>query len=264
MSEPRPGIFHIALPDFQPDEGGIEAYKKLFAKMQREHSRLGKGRAIVLDLRHNNGGSSSWSLRVAEHLWGKAIVDAAMEDYFAGTEAWWRPTEANVATLRKYAEQARARGDLKDVEERENFVAQMSRAKDRGEKFLVEKFTSRDVSSRDTTARQTSFPTPVFVVTPPSCASACLDAIDVFTRFEGVTLVGAPTSGDSTYMDVWIDDLPSGRGRIVVPMKVYNNRPRANGEIYQPQILMRGLDWSTGAILDTVERSLQGSPRSGS
>jgi hypothetical protein len=98
------------------------------------------------------------------------------------------------------------------------------------------------------------FTTLVYVITPGRCASACLDALDVFTRFENVTLIGAPTSADSNYMEIRIADLPSGRGRIVVPTKMWQGRARASGEVYHPDILMDDLDWSTDAFLERIER----------
>jgi len=59
-------------------------------------------------------------------------------------------------------------------------------------------------------------------------------------------------------MEVRTPDLPSGHGRLVVPMKIWAHRPRGNGEIYQPHILMNGFVWSTEAFLDRIERDLEG------
>ncbi len=59
-------------------------------------------------------------------------------------------------------------------------------------------------------------------------ASACLDALDVFTRFSNTKLMGAPSSTDSTYMDIRTRPVPSGLASVVIPNKVYGNLPRAN------------------------------------
>jgi hypothetical protein len=100
-----------------------------------------------------------------------------------------------------------------------------------------------------------------YVITPGRCASACLDAVDTFTRFGNVRLIGAPTSADSTYMEVRSQPLPSGRGVIVIPTKVWLGRPRAGGEIYKPHIVMDALDWSTASFLDRIERDLTSAQR---
>ena len=99
---------------------------------------------------------------------------------------------------------------------------------------------------------------PVYVVVPGNCASACLDALDVFTRFPNTVLIGAPSSADSTYMEVRIAELESGRASVIVPNKVYVNRKRGNGEIYQPKILVRDVAWSFDTLLRTVEDDLAG------
>jgi hypothetical protein len=105
----------------------------------------------------------------------------------------------------------------------------------------------------------TDFAAPVYVITPGRCASACLDALDIFTRFPNVRLIGAPTSGDTTYMETRSADLPSGHGRIVVPVKLWAGRPRGTGEYYSPHIPVNDLDWSTVTFLDRIETDLRAS-----
>lgn len=100
------------------------------------------------------------------------------------------------------------------------------------------------------------FHTPVYVINWGLCASACLDANDYFTRFDNVKLIGAPTSADSTYMEVRSADLPSGAARIVIPTKIWVGRQRGWGEVYEPDISMTDLDWSTANFLDWIERDL--------
>jgi hypothetical protein len=96
----------------------------------------------------------------------------------------------------------------------------------------------------------------VYVVVPGNCASACLDALDVLTRFPNTILVGAPSSADSTYMEVRVAELASGRAAVIVPNKVYVKRKRANGEIYTPQIEVRDIAWTTPTLLKTIEADL--------
>jgi hypothetical protein len=257
LTEPQPGIFHIALPDFQPDDEGRAAYRSLFEQLRSRFQELSRARAVILDLRHNNGGSSSWSRQVAEHLWGEKEVGEARSQYFAGTEVWWRPIEANISAMKEYAAQARQRGDIQDADSRDRFIAQLEADRAKGANFTVEKVGTLPLTARETRPRRSRLRAPVYVVTPGDCASACADALDVFTRFEAVKLIGAPSSGDSTYMDIRLQDLPSGRGRLVVPMKVWVHRPRGNGQVYEPHITMEGPDWTTAAFVAAVERDLE-------
>ena len=95
---------------------------------------------------------------------------------------------------------------------------------------------------------------------PGNCASACLDAIDYFKLFSNTKLIGAPSSADSTYMEVRIETLPGGLARVIVPTKLYVNRPRANGMFYRPDIPVTALGWRTATFLDVVEQDLARAP----
>ena len=49
----------------------------------------------VLDLRHNQGGSSYWSLQIAKRLWGEKIVEQKAADLSQNTQVWWRASKDN-------------------------------------------------------------------------------------------------------------------------------------------------------------------------
>lgn len=97
------------------------------------------------------------------------------------------------------------------------------------------------------------FKNKVFVIVPPQCASACLDALDKFKLFENTTLFGAPSSADSMYMEVRLADLPSSLGKVIVPNKVYVNRARGAGDFYKPDVAYKGLDWTTNVLLEQIK-----------
>ena len=65
LAERAPRIQWIAMPDFQPDDAGVAAYKALDAELAAKADELRGARAVVLDLRFNQGGSSAWSYRIA-------------------------------------------------------------------------------------------------------------------------------------------------------------------------------------------------------
>jgi hypothetical protein len=94
------------------------------------------------------------------------------------------------------------------------------------------------------------------VIVPGNCASACLDAVDVFKMFPNTKLVGAPSSAESTYMEVRSQPLPGGLARVVVPVKLYVNRPRGNGEFYKPDIAVTTVGWRTADFQAAIERDL--------
>jgi hypothetical protein len=135
------------------------------------------------------------------------------------------------------------------------FVPVFEAAVTRGDKYLVEPDIPES-SSATKTDEPSELHTPVYVIVPGQCASACLDAIDYFKRFPNTKLIGAPSSADSTYMEVRNPKLPSGMAYAIIPMKIYVDRPRGKGVFYQPDIEMRDFDWSTANFLKRVEADL--------
>lgn len=254
MTEPRPGVFHIGLPDFQPDEAGRAAYARLYEQMRARRPELLRARAVVLDLRHNDGGSSAWSRDVARILWGEAQVDRAMTDYFHDVAIWWRASAANIAHVDQIVTQIRASGREELAQSFATARDQMRASAARGEPYYRTPTRSEPTGPAPP---RTDFSVPVYVITPGGCASACLDAVDTFTRFSNTRLIGAPTSADSTYMEVRSQDLPSGAGTVVIPTKLWAHRPRRAGQVYRPQIELDDLGWTTSAFLDRIEADLR-------
>jgi hypothetical protein len=254
LTEPRPGLYRIVLSSFTPDYEGRTAYARLFENLERRRDLLAASRAIILDLRGNGGGSSSWSVEIAERLWGAEAVTAAQAAYFRDTRIRWFADQANIDHLRINAERIRSEGRAVDARELEQTAEHLAVALGRGQRFFVEDFGPA-LARQAPSARPRHLP-PVYVITDGNCASACLDAIDLFTRFPGVKLVGAPTSADSNYLDIRRESLPSGRGWLVMPMKIWVGRPRASGEVYRPAILVNDLEWRTDVFLDHIERDL--------
>jgi hypothetical protein len=256
LTEPRSGIYRITLSTFSLDEKGRSQYDKLFRDLDADAQQIAAARAIVIDLRNNNGGSSSWGEDVADRLWGKAAVDAAMAKYFRRTQVLWLADSANVAHLREFAAKFRAEGrpQMDEGIHLADLATRLERARMRGKHFYVEDYGA--ILSRQATDATPRLLPPVYVITDGGCASACLDAVDVFTRFSSVKLVGAPTSADSQYLDVRLQPLPSGRGAVWLPTKIWVRRPRRAGEVYRPDIPVNDLDWNTATMLDRIERDL--------
>jgi Peptidase family S41 len=254
LSEPREGVFLIGLPDFQPDAEEQQSYRTLYEELSARSRALREARAVVLDLRHNNGGSSDWGLQVAARLWGQSAVDQRMADHFREVGIWWRASEANLAHLVFLEGELRKQDKVALADLVAQLIGGMRKAIAEGEPFFVQ---PKDSAAAEAAASAPSkFDAPVYVIVPGRCASACLDALDAFTRFDNVRLIGAPTSADTTYLEVRLQDLPSGKGQIAVPTKVWVRRRRGSGEIYRPHILMTRLDWSTAAFLDRIQQDL--------
>ncbi|RVT46014.1 peptidase [Rheinheimera sediminis] len=248
-------IAWIAMPTFSPDADEIKLYESLFSSLEQQRSLLLQAKAIVLDLRHNQGGSSYWSVQVASALWGKKRVESLGNALFRNTEVWWFASRGNTAYVKSLYDVLKAQGQTTMLPWIQAVGQGMQKSLETGNAFYVEgNDTEADVASvlPDPTAELPPLHAPVYVIMPGQCASACLDAVDVFSLFENTKLAGAPSSADSTYMDVRFEPLPSGLGKVIIPNKVYVNRPRANGQYYTPALTHNELDWSTQALLQKV------------
>ncbi|WP_404408110.1 peptidase [Pseudidiomarina marina] len=252
----RGSLAWIAMPTFGPEAEDVARYEQLFKDLQEQQDKLAGATAVILDLRHNQGGSSYWSRKVAEGLWGEAPVNQLRQEKFSSTEVWWRASAGNTAYMADLINILSSRGQQELVSWIQGVQSGMQHAIDAGDDFYVE--ANAEMTNENGMTTPSTFTTPVYVIVPGQCASACLDAIDIFKLFDNTKLVGAPSSSDSTYMEVRLADLPSGYGKIVIPNKVYVNRPRGNGEYYSPDYPYDGLEWTTEAFNNFIQDIIKG------
>lgn len=260
ITEPRKNLLWVAMPTFQPNAAEQKAYDDMAQDITEHRERALHADAIVIDLRHNQGGSSAWSKQFAYALWGKDRVTRQLSAYSPNTEVWWRASPGNTRHMLDLAEKLSKdnRSDMAAWAKRHGESMQAALAKK--ENFYIQQSQSLadkpDLSLTDLPTDPPPLKTPVYVIVAGNCASACLDALDVFTRFGNTTLIGAPSAADSTYMEVRIQPLPSGLARVVIPTKVYVNRQRGAGQVYQPAITATDLVWSVSNFQKIVEQDL--------
>jgi hypothetical protein len=260
LSEPRKGLFWAAMPTFHPDEQEREAYRAMSSQVERERQRLLDADALVIDLRGNQGGSSDWSQIFAGAVWGKDRVERRARARDARTETWWRASKGNTDYLTGLVKTFTDEKQFESLDWAKRNSAGLQAALAHGDTYYVEKDSAPATAPGDPHADLPTdpppFTKPVYVIVPGQCASACLDALDVFTLFSNTVLIGAPSSADSTYMDVRRQKLGSGLSSLVIPNKMYVNRPRANGEAYLPAIYVNDLEWSVDTFRKVVEQDL--------
>ena len=250
LHQPRDGIFIIGLGDFDPDDEGRAAYDELYNDIAARRDELLAAKAVVIDMRGNNGGSSQWSLNLANLLWGGEAVGTRRRSII-GID--WRASPDTIAYAKEMRTEFDSQGASDMVAWLDGFIPKMEAALAAGAPLWRDAGSDGGERSRP---EPTDFDTPVYVINWGMCASACLDANDYFTLFDNTKLIGAPTSADSTYMEVRGVKLPAGPGWLTIPNKTWVGRSRGWGEIYEPDIVMDQLDWSTDAFLDRIEADL--------
>lgn len=252
LSWPRQQIAWIAMPTFDPEPQDVTLYETLFSTLKQQQATLLQAKAIVLDLRHNQGGSSYWSTQIAAELWGQAQVQARGQALFSQTEVWWFASPGNTAHVKSLYDVLQTQGQTSMLPWIQAVGQGMQKALETKQHFYVEKSDTQTQAQPAIPKDPPALKAPVYVIVPGQCASACLDALDVFRLFDNTILVGAPSSSDSIYMDIRTQQLPSGLGQLIIPNKFYVNRPRGHGQYYSPALTHNQLDWSTQALLDKV------------
>lgn len=206
-----------------------EAGKRLSAlldQLESERDALEAAPFVVLDVRGNSGGSSRWGDRIAAAVWSEAAARAAKP---SGGAVDWRVSDANLAEVRTYLAAAEVDPEIKRWA---GLIAEgLEQAKTEGRPLWRQ--PGGAAPSRPAPAAGGAAGRKVFVLTDSACASACLDALDVWLKL-GAVHVGGETSADSPYMEIRQEVLPSGVGRVSVPMKVYRDRTRGPNQPYRP------------------------------
>lgn len=244
----------VSMPSFNGDPGS-DAHKALTPMLADLAARKDELRAapfVVLDLRGNGGGSTHWSQELAATLWGEDWVRAHPTPPIESID--WRASGDNLAAIQSYVDEWTAAGESDGrIAWAQEIVAGMTAARAAGEPYWRDFAAPRPEPAVVGTPPQL-VRGPVYVLTDPACASACLDAVDLW-KSVGAIQIGRETSADTVYMDVRDVILPSGQARLVIPMKVWRGRQRGNNEPQRPVHLFDG-DMTDSAALAAWVRSL--------
>lgn len=244
----------MSMPSFNgdPASNAHKALTPLMAEWTAKQAELRAAPYVVLDLRGNGGGSSHWSKEIAVTLWGEAWVRA--HEPRAEIAIEWRASDDNLAAIKSYVDEWTAAGESAErIGWAQEIVDGMKGALAASQPYW------RDRESASYRAGTRRAPAqlvrgPVYVLTDPVCASACLDAVDLWKAL-GAIQIGRETSADTVYMDVREASLPSGLASLVIPMKVWRGRPRGNNEPHRPAHLFDG-DITDSAALQAWVRGL--------
>lgn len=228
----------LSMPSFNGDPSS-EAYEALTALLAEAGAKQAELRAapyVVLDLRGNGGGSSHWSSRLADILWDRDWQAAHRLPQIESVD--WRASDAAIAEVRAFRDQlAAAGGDAQMIAWADDAVAGMTGARLAGRPLWRDMNEPRSVP--DPAAAANPMTGRVYVLTDPGCASACLDAVDLWKAM-GAVQIGRETSADTLYMELREAELPSGLARAWIPMKVYRGRARGNNEPQVPAHVFGG------------------------
>ncbi|MDB5366903.1 MAG: hypothetical protein JWM77_2830 [Rhodospirillales bacterium] len=202
------------------------ARRRLIADVRRHIGNLRHARYIVFDVRGNAGGNSSWGETLARLLWGADFIAATQPDL---GHTLWRATPTILAQNKEIHATFAARGD--EIGYLEPVLNGLERAIAAGDTFFEER---NEVREPPTHAPRNPVQGGVFLLTDMACASACLDFADLVLAMPGAVQLGWPTSADTLYMDVRTRTLDGERVRLILPNKIWPDRPRRSNVPYVP------------------------------
>ena len=248
VREYQPGRWWINASIFDPsnaeEQGAIES---MLEHLREEAEAIRAAEAVVVDIRGNNGGSSTYGDLIVDAIWGEAYRDARRPESRSYVE--WRVSPGNLAHMDYLAEVIAERDFPREVVNMFLGVQEgMIEAAELGETMYRQEESGGDTGDSPTEPVENPVQGQVYFLTNISCGSACLDFADVMLSLENVTQIGQPTTADTQYMEVRIKESPTGVADFVVPVKVYRDRLRDPKQAYHPDIVYEGFDWSDAAV----------------
>ena len=244
VTTPAAGVTWIGVPSFLPVPETSAQIAAVIGDIRKNADRIRAGRAVVIDVRGNGGGSSAFGEQLAIALWGDTLVKQYQPRESGAVD--WRASSANALYTGLASWYLWYQFPERDTaQEWSRTVAPgMLKAVASGQPFFRIGNAQPGPSGGLTTRRPkgpSPFPATVYFLTNGSCASACLDFADIALNIPGTVHIGAPTSGDGMMLEVRWAGLASRRGAVFVPIKVYRGRARGKLEAYQPDIAYSGV-----------------------
>ncbi len=253
--EIKPSVYWINMPDFSPDEDDVKSIRAVFDQMAARRDELLNAKAIVIDVRGNEGGSSAWGQEFIKTLWGENYQ--ASRERYSPTYAEWRLSQDNVDHLDWIVKYVKENGHDEIAASFDKTRIGARAAFEKGEDLYREP----DDDESQSAPQSADIPNPVkawvYFLTHGECASSCLDFADALFELEGITHIGYPTSSDTNYLEIRMQDLPSDLGMMAIPTKVWRGRLRKSGEYYQPVHQYDSTDWSDAAMEAWVDSLIQ-------
>lgn len=235
--------YWISLPSFDLNSEEQKDFNTLIEKI----SKIRFAKNIVFDLRGNSGGNSAYGYRLIQSLFGEDYTQQKKCLHDQKVFIDWRASEGNLEHILSLIKQYPKDGWLNKI--KIGIKDSLKNNKKYYREFLHCNYEIKN-SPPQTTAK-------VIVIIDFNNVSAALDFIDDLKMVtDDITLVGEKTKSDRLYMEVRTVVLPSKRGNLNFPIKVYRNRPRLDGQAYMPDIVCKKLK-STLKLKDCIKQILK-------
>lgn len=220
--------------------GDEVALNRLLSALENDVESLRSAPFIVVDLRGNRGGNSTWGERFSRVIWGDFEVDARQQRQSADQPPvlgkLWRASAEAEAAARQVASGFADGGEAyASVARYWTEVADRIAAAPEGDRVLVvDPCCTPELAQVSTpiAADGSLYHGQVFVLIDSGCFSSCVIAANTFILMGGIP-VGEPSGQNEEYGEVIGPvDLPSGLASYLLPVSIIRQRPE--GLIVRP------------------------------
>lgn len=220
-----PKMAWISLPTFVLNKDQEKDLQEIF----KQGEAIRNSQVIVLDLRGNMGGNSVYGRQVINFLFGMDYTNQKLSVFYQPLFVDWRASIGNFnylkETLRKNDTPAtRARTDT--------FLEAFQKSVDQGLPFFRAKEPTANVPP--VTLPAPTLPLLVVVMDHSNFSSTLIFIDELKAMTDHLVLVGEESGADTVYGEIRRINLPSGRGLMALPMKIFGGRVRGNNESYKP------------------------------
>lgn len=244
--------YWINIPNFHPSKDQIQDLNRIIESLPQLREKK-----VIFDLRGNGGGNSAWGEELLQALFGKeyAIQQLAKSKENVYTE--WRVSQGNLEHVKELISLVtEQQGSFHPIVLRVEYIYKGIKDALSQKKNFYSEPPEFDWSLSRSNATN-AFDGRIIAIIDKRCGSACLGFLDGLKAMNAnVTFVGEPTGVDSVYMELRKVTLPSGKGTLGFPIKVYRNRPRGHNVPHLPDILYKSNLQNTLALQNFVLNQL--------
>lgn len=229
-------VYWVNIPTFHPPKDEVKNLNEIIESLPQFRDQI-----IIFDLRGNGGGNSFWGVDLLKALFGGEYVNQQLAKSKRNVYTEWRISQGNLNHVKALIPiiQDQFGENHPTTQWVKRTYKGMENASLRGENYYSE---SSDIDQPiESSNAINSFRGHIIAIIDKGCGSACLDFIDDLKSMNAdITFIGETTGADSVYMELRKVSLPSGKGTLGFPIKVYRNRPRGHNVPHTPDIQYKG------------------------
>jgi hypothetical protein len=237
----------LTLPTFSPTEPQAEKLLALLSELPKHRTSH-----MVIDLRGNRGGSSSWGTEILQALFSKEYIALIRWKSATGTNETY---EYRVSQEGSRYFQNLLGNKNKNISVINPFFTYVASALQVGlqKDLSTVVVPMTKVADKPKQTPKNPVKHPVIVITDEHCFSACLNFIDLLKLIPNTTHVGRVTSADAVYMQD-LDEIPLQGGdlALTIPILRVHNRRRGHNEPHTPDVPFSGDISDTGPLQEFV------------